>query len=375
MVLSALPLLLIFSFLPQADEKAIKEKQAEVLAFAKTAKSEREFRAALLDLKKLGEQAYAINKFDLAVKLYGDAEKIARGSLKDVPAAQSLQEAAKRAAEVGKEFGKADKAISAILRNEATPEDYTASGKFTCFVKGDWELGLSDLSKGKDETLKKLAEDDLAAANPLALGDAWFGMMKKEPGAKERVLHWYGKAWPSLSGIDKEKVRDRLNKLYGPIAPGKPAPLPAGWSGSTGDFPKVEVLPGRAPSGGLALRITPGKTGKLIDILRAPPVQVKAGQKCEFSAWVLSDGTDGGGDKVFFWVKDAADKLLIIKEPKIDPDTPVWNHLSWSLDLPDGAARAGVGILLDSSKGFVWADDISVLIDGREALTGGGFER
>src|SRR5207244_12104084 len=119
------------------------------------------------------------------------------------------------------------------------------SGRFLCFVKGDWEVGLADLAKGKDETLKKLAEEDLAAANPLALGDAWFGALKKEPQAKDRALYWYGKCWPTLSGIDKEKIRDRLGKLYGPIAPGKSAPLPTRWSGPSSDFPRVEVLAGR----------------------------------------------------------------------------------------------------------------------------------
>ena len=361
--------------LPQAEEKEIKEKHAEVMAFVKTAKSEREFRAALSDLKKLGDQAFETNKFELAAKLYGDGEKIARGSVKDVPLAQSFQESGKRAAEVGKEFSKASKAIVAIVRNEATPEDFTISGRFFCFVKGDWEVGLADLAKGKDEGLKKLAEDDLAAANPVTLGDAWLAAVKKEPQAKDRALYWYGKAWATLTGIDKEKVRERLMKLYGPIPAGKPVPLPAGWSGPGSDFPRVEVLPGRAHSGNLSARITPGKNGKLFDILHGPIVPAKPGQKCVFSAWVFSDGTDGGGDKVFFFIKEADDKMLLLKEPKIALDTPVWTRLSWSLDLPEGAAKLGVGVLLDSSKGVVWIDDVSVMLDGKEVLTGGSFER
>jgi hypothetical protein len=89
---------------------------------------------------------------------------------------------------------------------------------------------------------------------------------------------------------------------------------------------------------------------------------------------VFSDGTDGGGDKVFFWVKESDGKMLLLKEPKIAVDTPVWSRLSWTLDLPQGAAQIGVGVLLDSSKGVVWADDFSILLDGKEALPGGGFE-
>jgi hypothetical protein len=82
----------------QADDKPLKDRHAEILAFVKTAKSERELRAAIGDLGKLGEQAFDLNKYDLSAKAYSDAEKLARTAVRDLPLAQSLQEAAKKAA-------------------------------------------------------------------------------------------------------------------------------------------------------------------------------------------------------------------------------------------------------------------------------------
>jgi hypothetical protein len=108
--------------------------------------------------------------------------------------------------------------------------------------------------------------------------------------------------------------------------------------------------------------------------MRAPPTPAKPGQKCEFSAWVFSDGTDGGGDKFFFNVQDGTGKFLAQAEPLINPDTPIWRRVLWSVELPAGTARLGVSVMLNSTKGFIWVDDISILLDGQEALKGGTFE-
>jgi hypothetical protein len=358
----------------QAEDKALKDRHAEILAFVKTAKSERDYRAAIGDLAKLGEQAFNLNKYELSAKLYSDAEKFARAGVKDLPLAQSLQEAGKKAVDVGKEFSKASKALASILRNEGTPEDFTTSGKFLCFVKGDWELGIADLAKGKDEALKKLAEDDLAGANAVALGDAWGAHTRKDPAAKDRAIHWYGKAWPTLTGIDKEKVRDRLMKIYGPPAPPKTGMLPAGWRGSVSVDMKIDVLNGRTHSGSLAARLTPKGKGGLYDVMGAPLTPAKPGQKCEFSAWVFSDGTDGGGDIIQIQAQDASGKIIALKQPLIQPDTPIWTRLSWSLELPANTTHIGMAILLNSTKGFVWVDDVSIQLDGLEALRSGTFE-
>jgi tetratricopeptide (TPR) repeat protein len=369
-----LSLLILLCPLVAQDEKAIKDKQTEVLAFVKTAKSERDFRAATSDLAKLGEQAFAINKYELAAKIYSDAEKIARNNLKDAPLAQFLLEAGKKAADVGKEFAKAAKAVDRILRNEATPEDYTTSGRFMCFVKGDWEIGLGDLAKGKDETLKKLAEDDLAAANPMILADAWAAQLKKEPPAKERALYWYAKAWPTLTGVSREKVRERAKTLqrvgvakHNPVpAPWRPAPIPEGqWLDS--EF----VHSGKCSLGHLSGLEMPGKSSGAT----SQPIIGKAGAKLRLRCWMMTDGTDGT-DNLFLVCFDAAGKFFNQMGPKAPADFPFWVLIEQDITLPPNTASLMIWLQATGKlKGTIWMDDVSVQDEnGLELVKNGGFE-
>lgn len=366
-------LLILLSTLVPQDEKAIKDKQADVLAFVKTAKTERDFRAATTDLSKLAEQAFEINKYELSTKLYSDAEKIARTNLKDVSLGQSFQEAGKKASDVGKEYIKASKAMSKILTNEATPEDYTTSGKFLCFVKGAWELGLSDLSKGKDEALKKLAEDDLSAGNPTALGDAWFALIKKESAAKERTLYWYAKAWPQTTGIDREKVRTKAIDLQRRSSSAKQSvPPPAPWHSSksmlTGEFAhggNQSVVVTEAPGNGSPVGIW------------TTPLPVVGQTTLNFRAWVLTNGGNGTNDLFAISLSDAAGKSTTpgqINIP-IPSDAPFWTKIEQTLTLPKGTNSIVVGVQWYSTKGSLWLDDISVKNEsGLELIQNVGFE-
>lgn len=369
-------LILLCALVPQ-DEKAIKDKQAEVMAFLKTAKTDHDFRAATSDLEKLAQQAFEINKYELSTKLYADAEKIAQNNLKDVALAQSFGATGKKAADVGKEYAKASKAMGNIIRNEATPEDYTTSGRFLCFVKGAWELGLSDLSKGKDERLKKLAEDDLAAGNPTMLGDSWFSLLKKEPASKDRALYWYGKAWPQTTGIDREKMRERLTKLYTPAVPGKLIPgKPAGWGGGldkNSASSVIEVSPLKVHSGGLALHVAP-KQSKNTLILQTPFAPATAGKKLEVSVWVLSDGTIGAGDSVMFVLSKQAGGGLWTSRANIQPDNYIWTKISGETVCPAESDTIRLDMYFTSETGSVWIDDISIKVDGKEQFKAGSFE-
>lgn len=364
-------LLILVALLVSQDEKEIKDKQAEVMAFVKTAKSERDLRAALADLSKLAEQSFQINRYDLAAKLYSDAEKIARASVKDAALAQSLLESGKKAAEVGKEYAKASKAMGNILRNEGTLEDYTTSGRFLCFVKGDWELGLSDLSKGKDEGLKKLALDDVAAASPVALADAWFALLKKEPAVKERSLHWYAKAWPTLAGVEREKIRARAFELQRKAPAAKQSvPAPSPWQSV-----KSTLTTEFAHSGTQSVCVTdPPGNGSPAGFFTKLSVAGKG--TLAFRAWVMTDG-NGANDLVAIGLSDAAGKAITpgqINVP-LPSDQPFWTKIEQTLVLPKDTATIAVGIQFYSPKGMLWIDDISIRSEGgAELLQNGGFE-
>lgn len=363
---------LLACLVPQ-DEKAIKDKQAEIMAFAKTAKNERDFRAATSDLTKLAEEAFAINKYELSAKLYGDAEKLARTALKDMALAQSLQEAGKKAVEVGKEYGKAAKASDRIIRNEGTPEDYTASGKFLCFVKGAWDLGLSDLSKGKDEALKKLAEDDIAAGNPAALGDAWFALIKKEPAAKDRALYWYAKSWPTLTGVSKEKVRERAKTLQRGI-PAKHGSMPAIWTrGGTEEGAWLDTE--YAHSGKNSVAITSGLGQATVPASGVnQPIIARPGSKVKVRAWCLTDGTNGD-DVLLLVFFDKDGKYIGQTGPSAPADFPFWVRTEQEVVIHENAARIVVSFQAIGKRGLVWLDDVSVQDEnGIELVKNNGFE-
>jgi hypothetical protein len=364
-------LILLAALVPQ-DEKMIKDKQAEIMAFAKTAKNERDFRAVTDDLVKLAEEAFGINKYELAAKLYSDAERLARTALKDAAFGQSLQDSAKRAADVGKEYTKAAKGVERIIRNEGTPEDYTLSGKFLCFVKGDWELGLADLSKGKDEALKKLAEDDIAAGNPAALGDAWFAAMKKEPAAKDRALFWYAKVWPTLTGVSREKVRERAKTLQR-VGAAKRGPAPSGWTFSPPpDVQWAETEFVHSGKYSIAIKSgisTPTGAAGLGQVFTARP-----GTKLKLSGWCMTDGTSGK-DQLLLVYHDLAGKHLGQDGPTVPDDFPFWVRIHQEVTVPPTTARIILNFQANGKQGMIWLDDVSVLDEnGAELIKNGGFE-
>lgn len=360
----------------QEPEAALRSRHEEITAYLKTAKSEREFRAAAGDLLKLADQAFQQNKYELAAKVYGDLEKVARGTLKDAGLALSAQENGKRAQDIGREFKKALKSFLSIEEQKGTPEDQSAVGRFLCFTKGDWDLGLPYLAKGKEAALQTLAEQDLAGQNPAALAEAWHGLLKKEAGVKDRVLHWSAKAWPMLEGIAREKARERAKGLQR-LGPAKRGALPSSWRGE-GTQPEGQWLESEFARSGkysIALRSglqAPGKPSAMI----TQPMQVPPGETLKLSVWVLADGTDGG-DLVRLFFSDAAGKPLGARGPFIPADFPFWRRLEQEFTLPPEAAQMSLGVLaVGKQAGLLWIDALSVKsADGKEYAVNGDFER
>lgn len=125
-----------------------------------------------------------------------------------------------------KEFDQQAKAFQAYDAARETlktdPKNAVANvvaGRYECFVKGDWQLGVPMLALGDDEALRRLAKME---ANPfpdtesqVALGDGWWEFAAKEQGAiqrraQARAAQWYEKARPSVTGLVKAKVDKRL---------------------------------------------------------------------------------------------------------------------------------------------------------------------
>ena len=112
---------------------------------------------------------------------------------------------------------------AAVLRE--SPNDAEANftvGKYDCFMKGNWTIGLPLLAKGNDLTLKRLAGDEIKGAasseEQAKLGDAWWDSSETANGAeqkqmRQRANHWYYNALPGLTGLPKKRAQNRLRQL------------------------------------------------------------------------------------------------------------------------------------------------------------------
>lgn len=96
-------------------------------------------------------------------------------------------------------------------------------GRYLCFVRQDWAVGLPLLAQSASPEYKPIATMDLAtpkeAEAMAATADAWwkFTEAKKETEKREilpRVVYWYELSLPSLSGLTKVTAEKRLEAAY-----------------------------------------------------------------------------------------------------------------------------------------------------------------
>ncbi len=114
----------------------------------------------------------------------------------------------------------AEKFIQTRRQNPNDPKACLEEGKFLCFVKGDWDDGLSLLARGSDDGIKSAAQGELspAPATPgqdIALGDRWAGLADAAPGTARAALlrrarFWYLKAIANSKDTEKAGLRGRL---------------------------------------------------------------------------------------------------------------------------------------------------------------------
>jgi len=107
------------------------------------------------------------------------------------------------------EFKKAAGAKLKLQESPADPEANRIVGSFLCFVKKDWDRGVPMLALGDDDALKNVARLERDSKDYVAIGDAW----NKIKGGQERSLHWYKRALPGLSGIQKVTVQKLVDEI------------------------------------------------------------------------------------------------------------------------------------------------------------------
>lgn len=212
--------------------------------------------------------AMAADEYELAARAIAIAEPAARRSgdsaiLADVRA---------RSDELRRIQVQLPKVRQARQTLQERPDDPAANlvvGEFHCFVKGDWDAGLSALAKGTDPALKALATlDATTAAEPAAqveTADAWWNAAERQAPVtrrrmRERAAWWYDRALPQLTGLKKAAAERRIAEAEGqgqgarPVAPTYLASLtPADFKGQhkfgqVGGGTRQAVVVGGRPS-------------------------------------------------------------------------------------------------------------------------------
>jgi hypothetical protein len=200
----------------EAEPGVLREEALE--AAARGAKFSNQRTAVSDAALDLAEAAVAEDDFATADRFAKIALTAARGASD----ATLAKRTAARVKEIDEQKQAFEELQSDLARLETHPDDPEANlrvGRFECFAKENWELGLPRLAKSSDAHLKQLAARELQASadakEQLALADAWDQLAEKEPAQIREVLdnhaeEWYRRAVAQLSGIDKLRVEKKL---------------------------------------------------------------------------------------------------------------------------------------------------------------------
>jgi len=161
-------------------------------------------------------EAVRADDYDTASTAASKAEAAAKPGQEPALIARA-QELARDVGSIKSEFQK----VKPWLEKPGTG-DAEAAGRFLCFVRGDWDAGLTALAGGKPP-LKGLAEKDLAKPTEpekrAEVADGWWDIAQKEksPWRKARIAgraqYWYELALAGSGGLTKVKVEKRLGEI------------------------------------------------------------------------------------------------------------------------------------------------------------------
>jgi hypothetical protein len=183
-------------------------------------------------LQDVMEEAAKNDNYDAAGQLGILAIEIARRA-KDTATIKQIVSRTKEFKE-SKKFCDEAKEAAAVLEQKPTDADANFTvGRYRCFIQGQWKEGIPMLALGGDATLKALAVRELKGQvdkpGELAVGDGWWQLAEEEEGVakrniQEQAAKWYRRSLPGLTGLEKQKLENRLRQMTAASAPQKTAP-------------------------------------------------------------------------------------------------------------------------------------------------------
>ncbi|HVR86465.1 MAG TPA: hypothetical protein VMU54_19235, partial [Planctomycetota bacterium] len=195
-------------------------KSAALAASLKTARTAEDMSGLVESMLRLVDDLVRVDQ-------YGEADKTATSALslaKKAADGPLIARASTRAKEVA-DAKTLYQGLKGVLETLArTPEDGSANlemGKYLCYVKGMWDLGLRFIDKSSDAALKSLAQKELAlptqSAELAALGDGWWDLAEKEKSPLRRgqllahARNLYDAALPDAPPLIRAKIEKRLD--------------------------------------------------------------------------------------------------------------------------------------------------------------------
>ncbi|MGB0598750.1 MAG: hypothetical protein ACPGLY_18845 [Rubripirellula sp.] len=170
---------------------------------------------------------------------------ISEVNFREAASRRELTELASRVKTLQRQFESVRDHLQKLLEDPEDPEANLAVGRFRCFGRNDWSVGLKNLARGSDETLREIAQLELAGGNDIdrqiLIADRWWQYAENVKGevavrAKLHAGSYYKIAVDSLQGLQRAKAATRLREAEslgeivtiemiagGDVAPPKPA--------------------------------------------------------------------------------------------------------------------------------------------------------
>ena len=188
----------------------------------------REFPPPAGDAQALALATATADACDIALATnHPEDARQALGVITPIRAQLTATPAGGRLATVERMLAQYDQIAPDLARLGVDPDDpaaNTAVGAFHLFVRHDWPRGLPLAARGADPKLAAAARLELAGAasndavQSTAIGDAWWDVASAEASAphagaaRSHAVRFYQDAWPSLRGLERRRVNQRLSE-------------------------------------------------------------------------------------------------------------------------------------------------------------------
>jgi|SRR5579862_1068683 len=209
-------------------------KNAAITAIGKSAKMPAENAALAEASRALIDELVRADQYDPADKAAAAAVQFARKS-NDPSILFRATVRSKEIAEAKTMYQGLRSALETLAKSPDDPAANSEMGKYLCFVKGSWDLGLRFLVKGSDLTLRTLAEKEStlphSSADWMSLADSWSDLVDKEksPLRKSQLAAHartvYQSALAEAPALTRVRIEKRLEALQNADASQPPLPL------------------------------------------------------------------------------------------------------------------------------------------------------